>query len=142
MLEFDDLQDHLPPEFSLPVNGKTYAVSPSTTLILQLRQWYAGQDQGADGILALIAELYGADYDTDTKVITGTPGSVWAQMEADGASGEQLMRVGTTTALWFGMSHEMALRFWKQGNIAEPDPPARAPRRTPSKSTTSKKKGA
>jgi hypothetical protein len=140
--QFDDLNEYLTPDFSLPVNGTTYGVSPSASLVLRIRNWYTDADSSGDDILALIAEIYGADYDAENKVITGVDGSVWAQMEADGVSGEQLMRVGTTTALWFGMSHEMALRFWKQGNLA--DPKAQEPKQTPNRATrraTARKKG-
>lgn len=156
---FEDLNEFLTPEFTLPVNGKTYAVSPSASLVLRIRNWYTSTET-SDDILALIAELYGAEY-TKPKpaergedgeelapavepTITGTPGSLWAQMEADGVSGEQLMRVGTTTAIWFGMSHEMALRYWKQGNLADPKAQEPQPDSTPNRATrraSSKKVG-
>lgn len=131
-----DLREFLTPAFELPINGAKYAVSPTAELVLRIRDYYQnpdnttlGRDDAQTLALSLGAEVFGADYDPDAKVITGRDGSVWAQMEADGVSGDQQLRAMQTAMLWFGMSHELAEAFWETGGI--PLPNFSAPEPTP-----------
>lgn len=119
--DFDDLDDYLTPELRLPIGGVVYAIAPSANLVLRIRRWYADPEAGADDIITLQAEMIGADYDPDTKVMTARPGSLLEQMESSEVSGEQTLRLCTTASMWFGMSHEMAQRFWKTGSVLDPN---------------------
>lgn len=125
--EFEDLNEFLSPELTLPVGGHAYSVAPSADLVLRLRKFYTqpqpnGVDQTAaeaEG-LALSAEIYGATYDPDTQIITGAEGSVWAQMEADGVPGHQLLRIAQTAMIWYGFSRELAKTYWQTGMVFDP----------------------
>ncbi|AZG43443.1 DUF7426 family protein [Gordonia insulae] len=160
---FSDLREFLTPELALPINGQKYAVSPSADLVLRIRDYYTnpdliGQSRDESQTLALQlgAEIYGATYDPDTKVITGDAGSAWEQMETDNVSGDQALRALQTALMWFGMSHEMAEKFWESGMIPlpnfsapaseteqdpEPEKPNRATRRAAAKKAPAKKAG-
>lgn len=122
--DFGDLDQYLTPELTLPIGGVSYALSPSAHLVLRIRRWYSDPEASADDILELQAEMLGADYNAEKKVMTAREGSVLADLERNGVAGEQILRLCTTASMWFGMSHEMSLRFWKTGSVLDPNPPS------------------
>lgn len=169
--QLDDLNQFLSPTVDLPIGGKTYQVKPSATQILRIISTFGkkGRDLTLVDVWGLGAELLGAELDPDTDVITGAEGSVWAEMEADGVAGEQILRAAQTVVLRYQRGTQEAAAFWQNGTIIDPKevvrmaaevlkeaqaeaeqkpadtPPNRATRRakkTPAKTASSKARGA
>ncbi|MGW8935981.1 DUF7426 family protein [Gordonia terrae] len=119
--QLDDLDQFLSPTLDLPINGTTYQVKPTAAQILKIIHTFSTKSGiTLVDVWALGAELFGATLDPDTAVITGDDGSVWAQMEADGVSGEQILRAAQAAVLRYQRGAAESAAFWKNGTIIDP----------------------
>lgn len=120
--QLDDLNQFLSPTLDLPIGGKVYSIKPTATQILRIIRTFAdkGRELTIIDVWALGADLLGATYDRDTDIITGAEGSVWAEMEADGVAGEQILRAAQTAVLKYQRGTHDAAAFWRTGAILDP----------------------
>ena len=120
--QLDDLDQFLSPTLDLPIGGTTYQVKPTATQILKIIRTFGkkGREMTLVDVWELGADLFGATFDPDTDVITGGEGSVWAQMEADGVGGEQILRAAQAVVLRYQRGAAESAAFWKNGTIIDP----------------------
>ena len=120
--QLDDLDQFLSPTLDLPIGGTTYQVKPTATQILKIIRTFGnkGRDMTLVDVWALGADLLGATLNPETDVITGDEGSVWAQMEADGVGGEQILRAAQAVVLRYQRGATESAAFWKNGTIIDP----------------------
>lgn len=119
--QLDDLDQFLSPTLDLPIGGNTYSIKPTAAQILKIMHTFATAEKlTVFDVWALGADLLGADLDPETAIITGRDGSVWSQMEADGASGEQILRVAHSVVLRYQRGSNESAAFWQNGTIIDP----------------------
>ena len=121
MSAFADLDEFFDPTLTLPIRGVDYVIEPpSVTEVIKLRLLFADPEEKATAVDRLVwqAQMLGATIDSDNATVDAPEGSVWAQMEADGVSGEEILRAGNTALLRFGIDPAVAGIFWGAPNPA------------------------
>ena len=153
-MAFKDLREFFKPGIDLPVGDKVYHVpSPTAEQGLRLRMLFDDLDakmSDADQMRE-IYQILGAEWNPATGKYEG---GVWSEMIADGVSWDELMIVGGTAVINYGMSEELAEKYWASGGVvdgastpaesegnskpAPPEPNRAARRAKPKKATSSK----
>lgn len=119
--QLDDLDQFLSPTLDMPIGGKVYQIKPTAAQILKIIHTFSTNPKlTLFDVWGLGADLLGADLDAETAVITGREGSVWSQMEADGAAGEQILRAAQTAVLRYQRGANESAAFWQNGTIIDP----------------------
>lgn len=115
MSAFPDLDEFFDRNLTLPIRGVDYVIEPpSVADVIQLRVTFADPDRVASALdrLAWQVKILGASLNPETATVTAPDDSVWAQMQADGVSGEEILRAGNTALLRFGVNPELAEFAW------------------------------
>lgn len=115
MPTFPDLADSFDPNLVLPIRGVGYVVEPpSVTEVIKLRLVFADPERSATALerLEWQVRMLGARLDVESEQVIAEPDSLWAQMEADGVSGEEMLLAGNAALLRFGINPDLAAVFW------------------------------
>lgn len=116
MSAFPDLDELFDPTLTLPIRGVDYVIEPPSVVdILKLRLNFADPESNSASALDRLiwqVKVLGGTLDVKTGDVTAPDDSVWAQMQADGVSGEEILRAGNTALLRFGINPEVAEFAW------------------------------
>lgn len=132
----------LDPGLTLTTRGKTYVIEAPGARD-GFRIWRFFHEPKATDIdhFREVVSLLGAQWDEEANTVSG---GLWSQMEADGLSWPEVMRIGETALLNFGRGPVAAAAYWGRTPtfaVEESEKDIPETKAAPSKRAPAKKKG-